>query len=255
MTKISVYMITYNNIRTVEKALKSLSWADEIIVVDSVSSDGTAELAEKYATVFKSQPFLGFQKQYQMASGLCSNKWRFFLDADEVISPEMVQSIQETVAGEEAKSSGAIHGFYGNRQNFYLGRWIKHGGWKKDRELRLYNSDFGDWVEGLHSCLTVKGELGVLSGLLKHYPYADISGQLATIDKYSGIDAQERFEKGKKMNICKLLLNPPWRFFRDYLLKLGFLDGFAGFVIAVNTAFYVFIKSCKLYELQKDLKK
>jgi hypothetical protein len=161
----------------------------------------------------------------------------------------MVKSIQEHVAQPDE-----VYGFYGNRLNFYLGRWIKHGGWKKDLELRLYHADHGDWVEGLHSCLKVDGSVGVLDGFLNHYPYDGISGQLATIDKYSTIDAQEQFEKGKKMNICKLLLNPPWRFFRDYVLKLGFLDGFAGLVVAVNTAFYVFVKSCKLYELEKDLK-
>ncbi len=246
-------MITYNNIRTVETALKSLAWADEIIVVDSISNDGTVEVAQKYATVFKSQKFLGHQKQYQLAASLCSNKWRFFLDADEEVSTETVESIRNHVAEQDEKKD--TFGFLGNRQNFYLGRWIKHGGWKRDRELRLYHADYGDWTEGLHSCLAVKGEVATLDGFLHHYPYASISDQLATVDKYSTIAADEMFAAGKKVSLIKLVLNPPWRFFRDYILKRGFLDGFAGFVVAVNTSFYVFVKSCKLYELTKSLKK
>ncbi len=252
MVKISAYVITYNNERTVEKALQSLDWADEIVVVDSFSSDKTPEIAKKYADKFQQQTFLGFQKQYQSAATLCSHQWRFFLDADEEVPQEMADSIRKIAQEQESlPEDKRVYGFIGHRRNFYLGKWIMHGGWVPDRELRLYHSEHGDWTEGLHSCLQVEGETGVLGGLLRHYPYDGISGQLATIDKYSTIAAEDMLREGKKVSLFKMIFNPPWRFFRDFVLKRGFMDGFAGFVIAINTVFYVFIKHAKLYELTK----
>lgn len=249
MTKISAYMITFNNERTVENALKSLHWADEIIVIDSFSNDKTPEIAQKYTTEFSQQKFLGFQKQYQRAAKECSNNWRFFLDADEEVTEELANSIKNAIDEQEKQpESERKFGFFGNRRNFYLGRWINYGSWKSDRELRLYHKNHGDWTPGLHSCLEVNGETETLDGFIHHFPYADISAQLATIDKYSSISAQDMLETGKKVSFTKLFFNPPFRFFRDYILKKGFRDGFAGFVIAGCTAFYVFIKQAKLYE-------
>lgn len=251
--KISAYVITFNNERTVEKTLKSLSWADELIVIDSFSSDRTPEIAQKYATDFSQQKFLGHQKQYQSAAAKCTNAWRIFVDADEEISPELAAEIQATVATEEAKAEAEqCQAFVIPRRNFYLGRWIKYGGWKSDREIRLYKAPAADWTPGLHSCLGTEKVTRQLEHLVLHYPYADISGQLATIDKYSGIAAQDMLEEGKRPNYLKMCFNPPFRFFRDYILKQGFRDGLAGVVIAGCTAFYVFIKHAKLAELKNS---
>ncbi|MGL4855060.1 MAG: glycosyltransferase family 2 protein [Lentisphaeria bacterium] len=250
MSKISAYMITFNNEKTVEEALKSLHWADEIIVVDSFSSDNTVRIAQKYATVFKQHEFLGFQKQYQSAASLCSHKWRFFLDADEVVSPAMAIDIKAKITQQET-SDNPIFGFYGKRRNYFIGRLIKWGGWRSDRELRLYHSDHGDWTEGLHSCLKVKSKTDFLNDYIVHYPYDNISAQIKTIDKYSDIACQDAINAQKSVNILKMLLNPFWRFFRDYFFKLGFLDGMPGLIIAWNSSFYLFCKQAKLYEIQK----
>ncbi|MEA2012261.1 MAG: glycosyltransferase family 2 protein [Verrucomicrobiota bacterium] len=255
MIPISAYMITYNNERTVENALKSLSWADEIVVVDSFSSDKTPEIAKKYADNFSQQKFLGHQRQYQSAAIKCKNEWRFFLDADEVMNKDMIAGIKRLAESTLKDKNNKTMGFLGNRITFYIDRWIKHGGWLPDAELRLYHKSSGDWTPGLHSALAVKGDTSALEGEILHYTYENIADQIATINKYSQIAAEENYENGKKTNAIYMGLSPVWRFFRDYIIKQGFRDGFPGFVIAVNTMMHVFNKHAKLKELYMKNKK
>ena len=251
MSKLSVYMITFNNERTLEKSLKSLTWADEIVVVDSFSTDATMEIAGRYATKIEQRAWPGFRDQYQYAADACSHEWLMFVDADEVIPEELATEIQaELKANAEKPEAEQIAAWSCQRRTWYLDRWVEHGAWVPDRELRVYHRDRARWKGGLHAKLHAEGETAEFKGVYRHYTYADISDHLKTIDKYSTTAVDDMREAGKRFNLPKLLLNPFWRFFKEFILKRGFLDGFPGFVIAVNSGYYAFIKQVKLWEAQ-----
>ena len=143
-----------------------------------------------------------------------------------------------------------IRGFHGHRRTFYLDRWILHGGWLPDHEIRLYHRSYGEWKGGLHANIHIDGPVAELKGFYYHYTYRNISDQLQTVDKYSTTAAQDMDEAGKRFSMGKLLISPLARFLKEYLLKRGFLDGLPGLIIAVNTACHVFNKHAKLYERQ-----
>ena len=248
---ISVYIITKNEIRRIERALKSVAgWADEIVVVDSGSDDGTVEVAKKYTDKVYHHKFEGFGQQYTYAHGLTKNKWVMYIDGDEEVSPELAEEIVALF------KDGGPHadGYTAPRETFYLGRWIKHGGWYPDRIHRIYRKSQGTWEKGLHPKLHINGTMGKLKHPFLHYNYRDISHQIMTVDRYSTIASRELVDSGKGASLVKLLFNAPFRFFRDYILRGGFLDGMPGFIIAITTAYYVFIKYAKTWELVSEKK-
>ncbi len=248
--KLSAYMITFNNARTVERALRSVrSWVDEIVVVDSFSTDETPEIAKKYADRFLQRQWPGFRDQYQFAADQCAADWLIFIDADEEVSPRLADEIQtELRRNAERPDSARIRGYYGHRRTWYLGRWIRHGGWIPDYEMRLYHRNHGRWEGGLHAKIEVHGKTAHLRHFYYHYTYAGISDQILTIDKYSTVAAGDMENAGRRFVLFRLIADPPARFVRDYFLKLGFLDGLPGLIIAVNSAFHVFAKHAKLWE-------
>lgn len=249
MRAVSVCMITFNNSRTVEKALKSVaSWASEIIVVDSFSTDGTFEIAKKYATISEQRPWPGFRDQYNYCISKAKNDWVIFLDADEEISKELAEEIAERLE----LDAGAYDGYIAHRRNYYLGRWIMHGGWVPDSEIRLFRKSKGAFAGGLHANVQVQGRVGELKHFYYHYNYRDIADQIDTINRYSLNAAQDMLREGKRFSLFDLLLRPPARFIKEYLLKRGFLDGLPGLVIAVSTMYYVFAKYAKLWELEQE---
>ncbi|MFT5129817.1 MAG: hypothetical protein ACI8W8_003446, partial [Rhodothermales bacterium] len=136
------------------------------------------------------------------------------------------------------------------RRTWYIDRWIQHGAWVPDREIRVYNRQLARWAGGLHAKLATEGRVTEFKGVYLHYTYADVSDHLATTNKYSNTAVADMREAGKRFSMVKLLFNPFWRFFKEYILKRGFLDGFPGFAIAVHTSFYVFIKQVKLWEAE-----
>ena len=252
--KISVYMLTFNNARTVERALQSVAaWADEIVVVDSFSTDATPEIARRHATTFLQRPWPGFREQYQFAADQCRNRWAMFIDADEEIPAPLQQELVEEWAANQARPGAAQTAAYEiHRRTFFLGRWIRHGGWIPDHEIRLYDRQRGGWKGGLHAKIHADGPVRHLRHVYYHYTYKDLGDQLKTIDRYSATDADDQVQAGKPFRLVKLLANPLWRLFRDYLLKQGFRDGMPGLLVAVNTAFYVFFKNARLWERQRQ---
>jgi len=250
---ISVYMITFNNARTVERALQSVKdWADEIVVVDSFSTDDTPEIVRRYTSRFEQRPWPGFRDQYQYASEQCRNDWVLFIDADEEISPALAREIREELArNEERSESEKVRGYECHRRTYFLGRWILHGGWVPDHEIRLYNRRFGRWAGDLHAKVHVDGRVAFLRNFYYHYTYKDIADQIDTINRYSSTAAEDMERAGRRFSLLHLLFRPPARFVRDYILKGGFLDGLPGFIIAVNTMFHVFAKHAKLWEKRK----
>jgi glycosyltransferase involved in cell wall biosynthesis len=240
-------VLTYNNLRTIERCLKSLGWAEELVIVDSSSTDGTFEVCKRYTDKAYPVPWKGHRDQYQYAADLTTREWIMFVDADEEVPPELVEEIgQKFRDGVEG-----VDGFFVFRRTYYLGKWIRYGGWYPDGEIRLYRRDKGRWEGGLHAKVEVDGRVSTLKNQYFHYTYRDISDQIQTIDKYSQIAAEDMAGRGEKFSVFKLLFHPPFRFIKEYLLKFGFRDGLPGVIIIVSTMFYVFMKYAKLWEINR----
>jgi len=248
---VSVYVLTYNNRRTIERCLESLHWAEELVIVDSFSTDGTYELCQQYTDKAYRQEWKGHRDQYQFAANLTTKDWIMFVDADEEVPPELAEEIRIELNGKPS----ALDGFFVYRRTYYLGKWIRYGGWYPDGEIRLYQRDKGKWEGGLHAKVVVTGKVGTFKNPYLHYTYRDISDQIRTIDKYSQIAAEDLVREGKKFSLFKLLFHPPFRFVKEYLFKSGFRDGLPGLIIIASTMYYVFIKYAKLWELEHTREK
>ncbi len=244
---LSVYMITYNNGATIEKALRSVAgWAHEVVVVDSESTDGTIETVKRYTDGPYQFVTTSQRDKYQYAQDRCKNPWVLFIDADEWLTPEIKGEIEGLL------SEGTVYdGFMAERKNFYLGRVIGHGGWYPDHEIRLYRKEKGEWRGGIHAKVHVDGRVGALKNHYMHIPYADISHQIRTVDRYSGAFAEDLSASGRSFHLFNLITRPLYRFLRDYLLKGGFRDGVPGLIIVASTMYYVFMKHAKLWELER----
>ncbi|MDT8390499.1 MAG: glycosyltransferase family 2 protein [Lentisphaeria bacterium] len=254
--KISAYMLTRDNIRTVENALRSIAWVDEIVVVDSGSADGTLEIVRRHASRVIERPWPGFRDQYQFAADACAHDWALFIDADEVIPDELAAEINERLtenAGRDNASQTA--GYIAPRRTWYIDRWIKYGAWKSDREVRLYKRSLGEWKGGLHACVHVDGPVETLRNAYQHYTYADVADHVNTINRYSTTGAEDMAAAGKTTSPGRAFWGGIGRFSRDYILKRGFLDGFPGLIIAVGSAYNSFLKHAKLTELKLRQKK
>ena len=244
---LSVYMITLNNAATIDKALVSLDgWVDQVVVVDSDSTDGTPEIVQRHEVSYHRFMTKSQREKYQYAQDLCVSPWVLFIDADEWLTPEIKQEI-----GAVVRSNSKYDGFVVERKNFYLGKLIRHGGWYPDHEIRLYKKDRGRWEGGLHAKVAVHGKVGKLKNYYLHTPYTDISHQIKTVDRYSETFAQDLVETGRSFHLANMIFRPIYRFLRDYLFKGGFLDGIPGLIIVASTMYYVFMKHAKLWEIRE----
>ncbi|MCK5822386.1 MAG: glycosyltransferase family 2 protein [Bacteroidales bacterium] len=250
MIKLSVVIITYNEENNIERCLLSVKdIADDIVVVDSFSTDATQEICKKYNVRIFEHKFEGHIEQKNWAITQAEFPHILSLDADEELSEELKKSIKEV------KNNWKYDGYYFNRLTNYCGKWIKHSGWYPDKKLRLWDSRKGKWAgTNPHDKFELNTNCNKyhLIGDLYHYSYYSISQHIETINKFSDIAALARFEKGKKSNFFKIIFSPFWKFIRTYFIKLGFLDGFYGFVISVNSAHSTFLKQVKLSDLNKN---
>jgi glycosyltransferase involved in cell wall biosynthesis len=243
---LSVYMITYNNGATLDRALKSVSgWAPEIVIVDSESTDGSLEIMNRYGVAVHQYVTTDLRAKYQSAQDRCSSPWVLFIDADEWLTPQIKEEIDAILP-----TSPETDAFVVRRRNFFMGREIRHGAWAKDREIRLYRKDKGRWEGGIHAKVHVDGQVGELKNHYLHTPYTNISHQVRKLDHYSEVFAQDLAKTGGTFSLLKLATRPLSRFMRDYVLKRGFTDGVPGLVIAASDTYYVFLKYAKLWELQ-----
>lgn len=250
MVKISVAIITFNEQKNIERCLKSvIAIADEIVVVDSFSTDKTEEICLAYPVRFVKHSFEGYSEQKNYVANLCTNELILSLDADEALSPELEQSILKV------KQQTLVSGYSFNRATYFCGQHIKYCGWYPDVNIRMWKTQNGKWIGNkVHEKIVLNDSLDVqhLKGDLLHYSYYSIEEHIAQINKYSTLSALKKFEKGKKSSLFAILLFPKWRFFRDYIIKLGFLDGYYGFVICSNSAHEVFLKYTKLRDLWRN---
>lgn len=245
--RVSATIITCNEEKNIGACLESIAWADEIIVVDSLSTDRTVDICRGYTQKVIQRPWPGHVQQKQFALEQATGDWILSLDADERLAPGAREEILQAVAAAAPDTCG----FLFPRHSFYLGRWINHGGWYPDYKLRLIRKGSGRWG-GIdpHDKLEVAGKSVTLKSEILHFVYRNLSHQLATVDSFSGIAAQQWREQGRAFRLLPLLIRPPLKFFECYLWKQGFRDGLPGFIIAVASSFYVFLKYAKLWEGQ-----
>jgi len=248
MEPISATLIAHNEAVNVEAALQSLSWADEIVVVDSGSTDTTIDICRRYTDKVFTRAWSGFVDQKNDAVARASHDWIFSLDADERVSPELRREI------EELRQEGPRQaGYRIPRAAFFMGRWIRHGDWYPDCQLRLFDRRRGRWQGGrVHESVRVEGTPGLLRGEIQHHTYRSLSDYLRRLETYSTLAAQDYQAEGRKAALARLLGNPCAAFLKGFLLKRGFLDGVPGLMVAVMGAVSVYFKYAKLYEYQRN---
>ncbi len=241
--KLSVSIITFNEEKRIRDALESVAWADEIVVVDSYSSDRTLDICREYTEQIFQFPWQGFVEQKNMASAKCSHKWILNIDADEIVSPELAAEIQAILADDPPHA-----GYVMPRRTYYLGAWIRHCGWYPDEKLRLFDKRQGEWVgQALHEKIQVRGSTAMLQHDLYHHTYENIEDHLNTINNYSSIAASHK--QGTVIG-AGILGHTLFAFFKKYILKQGFRDGSRGLIVSLLSAFTVAVKYAKLWELR-----
>ncbi len=244
--KISVVVITFNEERNLARCLQSVSGiADEIVVIDSASTDNTVSIARNHNARVVQQVFLGYGQQKNFATAQAAHNWILSLDADEELTEDLKKSLLEL------KKNGPAHNVYEiPRMTNYCGQWIRHCGWYPDRQTRLYDRTRGKWEEPkVHEywrATNPNDKKGLLKGDLLHYSFSTITEHLKKIEKYSELAALAAVEKGKTASLLKIAVSPKWHFISEYFLKLGFLDGFYGYTICRLSAYAAFIKYTKI---------
>jgi len=246
LTFISAVLIAQNEERHIADALASVSFCDEIVLVDSGSTDRTREIAEASgARVVVNAPWPGFVAQRDFAVRAAKHDWVLALDADERVS----QALREEIEALRRKGF-ARAGYRIPRVAYYLGRWIRGTDWYPDWQVRFFNRAHAGWQGDLvHESVTVHGPVGRLRGELEHHPYADVSDHLHKIDSYTTLWARQAHAAGRRTNVVDMTAAAAWAFFRNYVLKRGVLLGSTGFVVCVLNTHYTFVKLAKLREL------
>lgn len=244
---ISLVIITLNEERQIKRCIKSASFCDDILVVDSFSYDRTKEQAESVGARVIQEKWRGFGLQKEFAAQQAKNDWILSLDADEALSSELVTEILSLFPVLDPEA-----GYLIPRKSFHLGRWIHHGGWYPDYQLRLYNRKYSSWDRSpIHEKINSKKKFK-LNFPIMHWVFDDLSDQVMTNNRYSSLQADQLYNKGRKFGInsfINLLTKPISKFIETYFWKRGFLDGMPGFIISVSASYSVFLKWSKLWEL------
>jgi glycosyltransferase involved in cell wall biosynthesis len=245
---ISACIIAFNEADRIGDCLASLAFCDEIVVVDSGSSDETRTICERAGARVLVRPFDGFRSQKQFAVEQAAHDWVLCLDADERVSPELRAAIDTARAAGFADTAG----YRFARLSEYFGKFLRHGNAYPDRVLRLFDRRRGGWRGNreIHEAASVDGAVRTLAGDLVHYPYRSFAQQLAKTQRYARMMAEHDFARGKRASLGKLIVSPAWRFWRGYLLRGGFRDGWHGLVYAYVRANYVRQKTIMLWLLQ-----
>lgn len=252
LSSISVIIITHNEEGNIRQCLESVRWADEIIVVDSHSTDKTVAYARKYTRKIFKQRWEGFGKTKNVALSKAKGEWVLSLDADERVTPELAHEIQQVVQ----KNDPACSGYSAPRKAFFLGRWIKHCGWYPGHVVRLFRRRDAHFTETqVHESLRVSGSIGQLRNSILHFTDPTLHHYFEKYNRYTSLAAHDMTARGDRFSLGQLLFRPAWTFFRMYVLQAGFLDGMEGFILCRLSASYVFTKYAKLWELQRTGKR
>lgn len=251
MIKLSVVIITNNEERNIGRCLQSVQGiAAEIVVVDSYSTDKTEEICAQYGARFSQHAFEGHIQQKNYAAGLAANDWVLSLDADEALSPELYNSIKAFLDTDNKKG---LNAFKMNRLTNYCGHWVRHCGWYPDTKLRLFNRHYGGWggvnPHDKYELHDKQAPVGFLGGDILHYSYYTVDEHYKQTRYFASIAAKAHFERGKRAYWFNLVINPAVKFIRDYIIKLGFLDGRTGFTISRIQAWGNYLKYKHIWQL------
>jgi len=241
---LTVTVITRDESAHIDACLDSVAWADELLVVDSGSTDDTVAKARAKGARVTVRDWPGYSAQKNFAAGEASHDWILSVDADERVSRELADEIRRTVA-----SPGDVSAYRIPRVTWHLGRWIRTTDWYPDYQLRLYDRRRARWKpRRVHESVEADGAVGRLKHDLQHYAYRDISHHMATMDRYTTLAAEQLYDEGRRAGLGDLVVHPPAAFLRNYVLRRGFTDGFPGFIISSMNAYYVFLKFAKLWD-------
>lgn len=250
--KITAIIITRNESYNISRCLDSLQWLNEIIVVDSGSTDNTLEIVASYKNVKLIQAeWKGYSENKRIGVRNSSHNWILWIDADEVVTEELKQEI--TALDPENQE---FHAYDFPRKTFFLGEWVKHTGWYPGRVVRLFDKNFSDFNDNiLHESLNVQnGKIGHLAADLLHYSYQDLYQYFDKMNYYGRYGAEELHRRGKKFQLWQLVFNPWATFIKFFFIKKGFLDGKKGFIISIGSSFSNFIKYANFYYLSREKK-
>ena len=242
---LSVVVVTLNEEERIRECLDSVAWADEVIVVDAESQDKTAAIARELTDHVIVRPWPGFAAQKNFGLGRATGEWVLSLDADETVSPALREEIAAILAGGPAAEGYAVP-----RRNVFWGRWVRHGGLYPDWQVRLFRRGRGRFVErAVHESVTIDGAVARLRGHLEHRSYRDVGDFLARADRYTSLAAEEWMAAGRPSRpVLDLVARPIGRFLGMYVARAGFLDGWRGFLLATLYAYYVLMRSAKIWE-------
>jgi glycosyltransferase involved in cell wall biosynthesis len=245
--KISVTVITKNEEANIAGALASAGWADEIVVVDCGSADGTVAVARQYTDHVIVHEWRGYAAQKNYAASLAAHDWILSLDADERVTPELAAEIRTTLAADPSQAAFRIP-----RVTWHLGRWIRTTDWYPDYQTRLYDRRLAEWTgRYVHEGIAARGATARLRGELQHYAYRDLADHLETIDRYTTYAARQLRESGVRAGWLEIAAHAPLAFLRNLIVHGGIRDGVPGLVVSAMNSYYVFLKFAKLWELER----
>lgn len=245
--KLSVLIPTFNCETSIRQTLESIKWADEIIIVDSFSTDNTSLIAKEYTEHIYKKEYLNSAHQKNNSIKNCNGEWIFQIDSDETLDVTAEEVIREAIQN----ANDEIDCFKMPRKNHVLGKWVKHGGLYPDWEYRLFRKDKGRWLEKeVHSRIVVPGKIEELDLQIIHQGMPNISKQLGNLNRYTRYEADELKNRKIKFSTIRWVLSPPFIFLKKYILQQGFRDGWRGFFLAVYSSIYVFLSHAKLKEIE-----
>lgn len=246
--RLAAVVITRNEEANIARCLESVRFCDEIIVVDSGSTDRTVEIAKRYTDRVVFHAWRGYSAQKNYANSLTECEWILSVDADEEVSDELAAEIKRTLALDPTAAAFSIP-----RKTIHMGRWIRHGGWYPNRLVRLFAREQGAWVgDELHEKWITSGNVLELHEHLNHYSFTDIADQVERNNRYSSLGAMKLRREGQDFSVWRLFLKTVSKFLETYVVKRGFLDGYPGFIISISAAYSVFLKWAKLWELENN---
>lgn len=248
MRRLSAAVITWNEEERLRACLESVAWADEIIVVDAESTDKTVQVAREFTDRIWVRPWPGFVAQKNFALDQAAGEWVLSLDADEQVTPDLRREIEVVLA-----QGGPCDGYAIPRKNFFWGAWVRHGRLYPDYQRRLFRRGRGRFLERLvHESVEIQGTVGRFESPLLHHSYRNLDEFLQRSNRYSTLAAEEWIRRGVRVGPADLVFRPLGRFLSMYLLHLGFLDGWRGFLLAGLYAHYVFLRTAKVWESRKS---
>jgi glycosyltransferase involved in cell wall biosynthesis len=244
---VSVVIVAQNESARIGACLDSAAWADEIIVLDSGSEDGTQEICRAHGAAVEECPWRGYSAQKNLALEKACHPWVLSLDADEIVTDELRERILEILTG-----SGSADGYRIPRKNIFFGKWMRHGDHWPDHQIRLFRRGRGRFNEkAVHESVEISGEVGVIAEPLEHHSYDDLSEFFDRQTRYAALAAEELEGKGRVPGVSDFFFRPLWRFFKGYVIKSGWRDGREGFVVSAGYAYYVLMRSAFLWERRR----